>query len=220
MLKNQKNIYIAQLESIKILAMFFCCVIFIKLFISIYVGSSSYTFFIEFNDANSLKIGTPIRFRGINIGSIQSIKLKSDCVLVLAKVNSSKITISKNSIIETTQTGLLNESIIDIIPFDNLHNVNCLYNNPLSNLCDTANFICNGMYLKGDRGLNYDDLIRSTTRISQRFDDPRFFNLFYVFLQNGIELTDVFLELIISMSGILLVHKIDLQNFILDDLLY
>jgi len=88
--------------------------------------------------------------------------LKSDCVLVLAKVNSSKIVISKNSIIETTQTGLLNESIIDIIPFDNFNNINYLYPNPLSNLCDTSNIICNSMYIKGDRGLNYDDLIRST----------------------------------------------------------
>ncbi len=215
-----KNIYIAQLKYLRGLAIFFCCVIFIKLFTFINIGSSNYTFFIEFNDANSLKIGTPIRFRGINIGSIQSIKLKSDCVLVLAKVNSSKIVISKNSIVEITQTGLLNESIIDIIPFDNFLTLNHLYHNPLSNLCDSSNIICNSMYVKGDRGLNYDDLIRSTTRISQRFDDPRFFNLFYVFLQNGIELTDSLLELVISISEILLLNHRDLQNFILDDLLY
>jgi len=219
MLKNKKNIYLVPLKYLKRLALFCFCVIFIKLCSLMYFRSLSYTFFIEFNDANSLKIGTPLRFRGINIGSIQSIKLKSDCVLILAKVNSSNIIMSKNSIIEITQTGLLNESIIDIIPFENFDNVNNLYNNPLSKLCDTSNIICNSMYLKGDRGLNYDDLIRSTTRISQRFDDPRFFNLFYLFLQNGIEVTDAFLELFISISEILLVNNRYLKNFILNDLL-
>lgn len=218
MLKNQKNIYSVMLKYFKKLVIFFCFIAFIQLCNFIYFGSSGYTFFIEFNDANSLKIGTPIRFRGINIGSIQSIKLKSDCVLVLAKVNSSKIIISKNSIIEVTQTGLLNESILDIIPLENLDYMNNLYINPLSKLCNTSNIICNSMYLQGDRGLNYDDLIRATTRISQRFDDPRFFNLFYVFLQNGIELTDAFLELFISISEMLPVNGKDPQNWILDDL--
>lgn len=220
MLKNKKKIYISQLNNLKRLAMLFCSVIFIKLFSLIYTGYSSYTFFIEFNDANSLKIGTPIRFRGINIGSVQSIKLKHDCVLVLAKVNSSKIIISRNSIIETTQTGLLNESIIDIITLDNSNSINNLYNNPLSKICDTSSIICNSAYLKGNRGLNYDDLIRSTTRISQRFDDPRFFNLFYVFLHNGIELTDTLLELFISILELLLVNHQYIEDFILDDLIY
>jgi len=219
MLKNKKNSYIVRLKYIKRLAIFFCCIIVIKLYSYIYFRYSSYTFFIEFNDANSLKIGTPLRFRGINIGSVQSIKLKSNCVLVLAKVNSSNIIISKNSVIETTQTGLLNESIVDIIPLNQLNVLNYSYNNPLSNFCDTSSIICHNMYIKGDRGLNYDDLIRSTTRISQRFDDPRFFNLFYIFLQNGIETTDALLELFMSILEILLLNYRDMQNFILDDLM-
>lgn len=70
------------------------------------------------------------------------------------------------------------------------------------------------MYVTGDRGLNYDDLVRSTTRISQRFDDPRFFNLFYVFLQNSIELTDVILELVMSALDVTSVGYIYLEKFL------
>lgn len=70
------------------------------------------------------------------------------------------------------------------------------------------------MYVTGDRGLNYDDLVRSTTRISQRFDDPRFFNLFYVFLQNGIEITDVIIELITEILGITSTGYLYLQKFL------
>lgn len=198
MFKNNKKKFFVNLENHKKIFIFLFCLIFIKLLSYFFCTSSRYKFFVEFNDANNIKIGTPIRFRGINIGSIQNIKLKFDCVLVLASINSNNIIIPKNSIIETTQTGLLNESVVDIVAIDNLENINNSFYDPVSYLCDTSRIICNNMYFIGNRGLNYDDLVRSTTRISQRFDDPRFFNLFYLFLQNGIEITDVFLELLIS----------------------
>ena len=142
--------------------------------------------------------------RGVQVGSIENIKLKLNCVLALAQINSTDIVIPKKSIIETTQTGLLNEPIIDIIPINELKQFTNIDTkaNPIAQECDSSNIICNQMYIRGYRGLNYDDLIRSTTRISQRFDDPRFFNLFYVFLQNSIELTDNFMELITSILDI------------------
>nr|QCI06872.1 hypothetical protein [Halydictyon mirabile] len=54
--------------------------------------------------------------------------------------------------------------------------------------------------MKGHRGLNYDDLIRSATRISQRFDDPRVFSLFYLFLQNNIDISDQIILIIKNLS--------------------
>ena len=149
---------------------------------------SKYSFFIEFNDANGIMVGTPIRMRGIIIGVAHSIQLKLNCVLVLATIYSDDIIISKKSFIETTQTGLLNESVIDIVPLE-YFNIQPIYS-PLSVYCDSSKIICNNMYMVGDRGLNYDDLVRSTTRISQRFDDPHFFYLFYSFLHSSKDLID------------------------------
>nr|YP_010728617.1 hypothetical protein P6G74_pgp051 [Phymatolithon calcareum]WEA76917.1 hypothetical protein [Phymatolithon calcareum] len=176
--------------------------------------NSSYSFFIEFNNANGISKGTPVRIRGINIGSIQSLKIQPNCVLTLATINSSNIFIPKDSIIETNQTGLLNEAVIDIIPLVSVISSKDNNFSPFSDNCENSKIICNKMYVTGDRGLNYDDLVRSTTRISQRFDDPRFFNLFYVFLQNGIELTDVILELMMAMLDITSVSYIYLQKFL------
>nr|YP_007878310.1 conserved hypothetical plastid protein [Calliarthron tuberculosum]AGA63921.1 conserved hypothetical plastid protein [Calliarthron tuberculosum] len=174
----------------------------------------NYSFFIEFDNLHGISKGTPIRMRGIEIGSIQNTKLKLDCVLALAKINSNTIVIPRDSIIETNQTGLLNEPVIDIIPLRILDFDNKMQHNALSKNCNSSYIMCNQMYMKGDRGLNYDDLVRSTTRISQRFDDPRFFNLFYVFLQNGIELTDNFLELLTGLLDITSVSYIYLQKFL------
>lgn len=182
--------------------------------VTLHYKSQHYSFFIEFSNSYGISKGTLIRMRGVSIGSVQNVQLKMNSVLVLARINSSKITIPKNSIIETTQTGLLNESSIDIIPLEIFRLQD--YNNydPLSDNCNSFSIICHKTYITGDRGLNYDDLVRSTTRISQRFDDPRFFNLFYVFLQNSIELTENFLDLMSSASDLTSISYTYLEHFL------
>lgn len=218
MLKKQKRNYRMIFNNLSIILIFCFSLVIFQFIRSLMLRSGSYSFFIEFNDANGVKIGTPIRMRGIPIGAIQSMKLKNNCVLVLAKINSINILINKDSIIETTQTGLLNESVIDILPLSELNLQYDECNNPLSSLCKSSNFICNNMYIVGDRGLNYDDLVRSTTRISQRFDDPRFFNLFYIFLQNSIEITDSCLELFASIMDTFFVHQAYIRHYLINDL--
>nr|AOM64561.1 hypothetical protein Riqu_082 [Riquetophycus sp.] len=152
--------------------------------------SHGYSFFIEFSNAHGIKQGTNIRIRGVNIGYIKKIKIDINSVLVLAYVYSPKTLIPRNSVVETNQTGLLNETIIDIIPLDQV-NITKLNNiNVFSSTCSISSLVCHLDYLEGDRGLNYDDLVRAATRISQRFDDPSFFNIFYLFLQNSLELSD------------------------------
>lgn len=160
-------------------------------------ANHKYSFFIEFNDANGVVIGTPIRMRGISIGFINNVQLKMNAVLVSANISSDKIFIPKDSIIETSQVGLLNQSVIDIIPVEMVKQK--ILHGPLSTSCDTSSIICNNMYLSGERGLNYDDLVRATTRISQRFDDPSFFYIFCGFLEQSIGLAESFSILFQSM---------------------
>lgn len=150
-----------------------------------------YSIFVEFDNANGIRPGTPLRLRGINIGSVVDLISEINSVLVLVDINSSVIAIPKNSLIETNQTGLLNDTAIDILPLDLIMQKDeNSAPSPLSSECLSSRILCHLSYVEGERGLNYDDLIRATTRISQRFDDPRFFNLFYTFLQNGIEFSD------------------------------
>lgn len=147
-----------------------------------------YSFFIEFGNANGMMVGTPIKLRGIQVGTIQNLQLKPNCVLALVEIYSSKTMITRDSIFEATQTGLLNDTVIDIIPLKNLEGY--VTTSPISFSCNSSKIICNNTYVLGDRGLNYDDLVRSTTRISQRFDDPGFFYLFYMFLTSSVEVAE------------------------------
>ena len=165
--------------------------------------NKSYSIFIEFDNAHGIRPGTVLRLRGLSIGRIISIKLHVNTVVVLAKINSSLNPIPRNVLIETNQTGLLNEAVIDIFPLENIEILNKQFIDPLSAKCLNSKIICNLSHLKGNRGLNYDDLVRATTRISQRFDDPRFFNLFYIFLHNGIELSDNIVYLSLQLLDLL-----------------
>nr|YP_009297781.1 hypothetical protein Kuma_081 [Kumanoa americana]AOM67515.1 hypothetical protein Kuma_081 [Kumanoa americana] len=167
----------------------------IKFIPKVISNSSSYSIFIEFDNAHGIKPGTIVRLRGVSIGQVTDLKLSVNTVLVLVKIRSSLHIIPKKVLVETNQTGLLNEAVIDILPLELLDMKEISVLNPLSPKCVDSTIVCDLSYLQGDRGLNYDDLVRATTRISQRFDDPRFFNAFYVFLQNSIELSDKVLEI-------------------------
>lgn len=162
---------------------------------------------------HGIKKGTQIYFRGVYIGSIKNIYMKVNSVVVVAHINSLNILIPKNSLIETNQTGLFNDTMIDIVPLKkvkskisdiNVYSVSCL----------ESNFLCNYHYIKGYRGLNYDDLIRAATRISQRFDDPRFFSLFYIFLQNNIDISDEILDILSSTSNLLYIFLFLIKKYL------
>lgn len=131
--------------------------------------------------------------------------MKINSIVVLVHIQSSNILIPKTSIIETNQTGLFNNTVLDIIPFKTISmGFSQNYNIDIfSKSCLSSNFLCNDFYLHGNRGLNYDDLVRSTTRISQRFDDPRFFSLFYIFLQNTVDISDDIIYIFHNMTYLL-----------------
>lgn len=169
----------------------------------------SYSIFIEFENAHGIKFGTSVRFRGFNIGHVVDIYYKLNNVLIMVNIKSNKYLIPRNSLVETNQIGLLNDTVIDIWPLTKYKENNQLKINPLSLSCVKSAFVCHLSCIQGNRGLNYDDLIRSTTRISQRFDDPRLFNFIYLLCYNGMEISDNMLNISASVLDLLhiLYHK-------------
>nr|YP_009313663.1 Hypothetical protein ycf22 [Helminthocladia australis]SCW21917.1 Hypothetical protein ycf22 [Helminthocladia australis] len=165
--------------------------------------NTGYSVFVEFDSAYGIKPGTPVRLRGLNIGSVVDISSELNSVLAIINIHSRRLVIPKNSLIESNQTGLLNDAVLDILPLEEVQISSNVILNPLSDSCSDDKILCHLSYVQGDRGLNYDDLVRATTRISQRFDDPRFFNLFYMFLHNSVEVTDQVINIFTDLSDLL-----------------
>nr|QCI05157.1 hypothetical protein [Centroceras clavulatum] len=187
-------------------------------FIAWFKKKHGYSLFVEFSNAYGLKQGTNVNMRGVNIGYVKSLKINSNSVLVGIYIISSNILIPKSSIVETSQTSLFNNTIIDIIPLQKYY-LNDQYFIDVFDLdCNSSQFLCHNQYIIGERGLNYDDLIRATTRIAQRFDDPRFFSLFYLFLQNIFEISDDFVDITNTLLKICKTINIYLKSSSLDNL--
>nr|ARW68256.1 hypothetical protein [Chondria sp. (in: red algae)] len=168
-----------------LISIFFITVCILSL---ISLNRTGYNVFIEFNNAYRIKRGTNVNLKGVLVGYVDTITIRSNKVIILLRINSLNILIPRNSLIEANQIGLFNDIVIDITPPNNFKSS---YNiNPKSIDCIDSSFICSNFYLKGYKGLNYDDLVRATTRISQRFDDPRFFSLFYLLLHNLVDISD------------------------------
>ena len=173
----------------------------------------SYRAFIEFDNAYGIQEGTSVRLRGLPIGKVVSISQSLSSVLTNIEIKSSRIIIPRASLIETNQTGLLNDTIIDIVPLKNLNEDNfSVKEGPLSRNCDDSQIICNSSYLKGERGLNYDDLIRATTRISQRFDDPKLFYGLYYLIGNILKSSSSLVDFTENIAYISYFFKLQLKN--------
>nr|YP_010619816.1 hypothetical protein PNW48_pgp142 [Symphyocladia marchantioides]WAX03829.1 hypothetical protein [Symphyocladia marchantioides] len=180
---------------LSIFILILCTIIFTFSFIGL-KKNRGYVIFAEFNDAYGLKEGTSINLRGVKIGYVSRITIHSNKVIVLLHIKTQDSIIHKNSIFEATQVGLFNDIVITVTPLDYIKFYDLMSTFILSRDCKSLSAICPNSYVKGYKGINYDDLIRATTRISQRFDDPRFFNLFYLLLKNVINISDELLFLI------------------------
>ena len=204
------------IKSILLLFIFICLTVCLCFFININLYQDRYSVFIEFKSAYGIREGTNLRMRGVNIGYVKKIKIDINSILLLVSIKSKNILIPKNSIIETNQTGLLNETVIDIVPLDNLNYQIIKQVNVFSEDCYKFNIVCHLNCMQGERGLNYDDLVRAATRISQRFDDPNFFNIFYLFLQNSIELSDNLLSITLDTSNFIFIVYNFLKNILVN----
>lgn len=177
----------------------FCATCFLLSFSSF--NQKPYSLFVEFDDAYGLKEGTLVTYKGVNIGVVSRISLSINKVVILLTIKSSDILIPLNTIFEANQIGLFNDIIISIKPQASFNSVKMQNLNIYRNYFDYQ-FIPHNSYIKGYKGISYDDLIRSTTRISQRFDDPRFFSLFYLLLKNSFYISDEILILVHNSSTV------------------
>nr|WCH56280.1 hypothetical protein [Hypnea sp.] len=204
------------IQSILVLGIFICLTVCLCFSINFNLDKAGYSVFIEFKNAYGIREGTSLRMRGTNIGYVKKIKIDLNSILLLVYIKSRNILIPKDSIIETNQTGLLNETVIDIIPLNVLNYQVSKSVNVFSKECQISNIVCHLNYMEGERGLNYDDLVRAATRISQRFDDPGFFNIFYLFLQSSIDLSDDLLNIMFDTSNFISIVYKSLKSILID----
>lgn len=137
----------------------------------------SYKFFAYFDNAAGIQKGAPVRYRGFQVGRISRVIPKPDVVDVEIEITQPDLIIPIDSTIETNQTGLISENIIEITPRSQGNiPVSEVKPQPTDKDCQKkfGNLIvCNASRLKGNTGISFDQLIRSATKLADTLGDEK-----------------------------------------------
>jgi phospholipid/cholesterol/gamma-HCH transport system substrate-binding protein len=138
------------------------------------VRANSYKFIVEFANAGGMQRGAPVRYRGVRVGNISRVTAGSNAVEVEIEISPPDLIISRDVVVEANQSGLISESIIDIIPGKSIPTEQAIAK-PLDDNCDPTIIICDGSRLPGTIGISIDELIRTSTNLAATYNDPQFY---------------------------------------------
>ena len=163
------------------------------------LGQSSYNIVVEFDNANSLKPGATVRYRGIDIGKVKELKPTSNGVDVTIEVEEVDLRIPKNVDINVNQAGLVGESSVDINPQTSL-NQDSLAFSAISDDCNSQLIICENDRLPGSSGASFQELISGTVSLTSKLNDPRFFGNLSLAAENAAVAADRVSELSLELK--------------------
>jgi phospholipid/cholesterol/gamma-HCH transport system substrate-binding protein len=131
----------------------------------------SYQVRLLFDNVGGLREGGRVLYRGVEVGKISSIEPGVDGVEVITDIDR-ELKMPTNILVETTQSGLLGEVVVTIVPQETL-SARAQEINPLSQEClQQTEVICNNQRITGQYS---GDLIANMTRLTTVFSDPAFF---------------------------------------------
>jgi phospholipid/cholesterol/gamma-HCH transport system substrate-binding protein len=142
--------------------------------------NQSYRITLEFSDARGLadvsgiQPGAVVRYRGIPVGRVLEARTTPNAVEVDAEITPATLVMPQNVAIEASQSGLIGETSIDIIPRSEVPTA-LLTANPLAADCDKQKIVCNGSRLEGQIGVSFKKLIDTTVQFADLFSNPEFF---------------------------------------------
>ncbi|XP_051139602.1 protein TRIGALACTOSYLDIACYLGLYCEROL 2, chloroplastic-like isoform X2 [Andrographis paniculata] len=127
-----------------------------------------YSAVFEFDHACGIGIGTPVRIRGIGVGSVVRVHPSLRSIEAVAEIEDDRLVIPRNSLVEVNQSGLLMGSFIDITPGNRIPKPT---NGPLDAGCKEEGLIvCDREKMQGRRGVSFDELVGIMTRLGREVE--------------------------------------------------
>ncbi|MCO5587844.1 hypothetical protein L7F22_041796 [Adiantum nelumboides] len=120
---------------------------------------------LEFPFASGITIGTVVRIRGVDVGSVINVRPCLERIDAKVQVRDATSYIPRNAIVEVNQSGLVGETIIDITPISPVPRPSI---GPLDPGCPSEGLIvCNKERIKGQQGVSMEDLMRLCGKMSK-----------------------------------------------------
>lgn len=125
-------------------------------------------------DVSGIQSGATVRYRGIPVGRVLEARTTPNAVEVDVEITPATLVMPSNVAIEASQSGLIGETTIDIIPRSEVPAA-FLAANPLAEDCNNQIIVCDGSRLEGEIGVSFKRLIDSSVQFAELFSNPEFF---------------------------------------------
>jgi phospholipid/cholesterol/gamma-HCH transport system substrate-binding protein len=150
-------------------------------------SQKTYTINARFANANGMREGASVRYRGLEVGRIATVKADTNGVNVAIEIQSLDLVIPKDVIVEANQAGLVGDTSLEIVPSREL-NQEEMSHNPLDTDCQTLkSIVCHNDTIEGRIGVSFEQMLRSTEKFSSTFSDPEFVKLITTLTANSNE---------------------------------
>jgi phospholipid/cholesterol/gamma-HCH transport system substrate-binding protein len=138
-------------------------------------ANRTYNVTVNFPTISGVQAGASVRYRGVTVGRIMSIKPGTNGVEVKIAISPADLIIPANIEATIDQSGLLGESIVNLTPKSETP-LPQVAAKPLDGGCDQIVILCNGSVVKGDLGISTDALVKSSIRFADTYGKPEFYN--------------------------------------------
>jgi phospholipid/cholesterol/gamma-HCH transport system substrate-binding protein len=145
---------------------------------------SNYKIFVDFTNAGGMQKGALVRFRGVKVGRIAAIRPGTNNVEVELEITQRDLAIPRDVKVEANQSGFIAESVIDITPLSRVPE-GAIAGKPLDKDCDNKQIVCNNSRIEGKIGVSVDEVLRSTTALSNRYGSEEFYQNLNRTLEQG-----------------------------------
>ncbi|MEN9232177.1 MAG: MlaD family protein, partial [Thermostichus sp. DG02_5_bins_236] len=148
---------------------------FAGLFLWIYnlrFGSQGFRFAVTYSNVAGLTEGSSVRLRGVNVGRVERIVPQLTQVEVQVAVDQ-PLVIPRNALFFTSQTGLVGETVMDILP---PADPQVLSGSPLAEDCDSSQIVCHGDVVEGTPGVDFGQLLTQMDRLITRVNNDMLFD--------------------------------------------
>lgn len=124
-----------------------------------------------FEDTMGVQLGTPVLYRGVPVGRVNSITALSNSVELGLEVTQKDLRIPDEVLVETVESGLIGEISIEITPLAEL-SASAVDISPTGPDCDSSVILCDGDRLDGEVGPSYEAVLRSAGEVAELLADP------------------------------------------------
>jgi phospholipid/cholesterol/gamma-HCH transport system substrate-binding protein len=139
-------------------------------------GSQSYNIIARFAEAPGIQQGGVVRFRGIRVGKIAKIDPGANGVEVVMQLDDPNLTIPKDATVEISQTGLIGEPVLEIVPRNKVALNTAALAKPLDSKCDRNLILCNNAKVDGQIGASFNEVLRRATKLIDLYSNPQLLN--------------------------------------------